>query len=52
MYDLEKLSRTCFLMMGLHPTYKENYLEELQHEGRSSEKEILRHWRSELIYIG
>jgi Tat protein secretion system quality control protein TatD with DNase activity len=38
MYDLEKLSRTCFLMMGLHPTYKENYLEELQHVRKKQRK--------------
>jgi TatD DNase family protein len=32
MYDLEKLSRQCFLMMDWLPYLcKENYLEELQH---------------------
>jgi TatD DNase family protein len=48
MYDLEKnYPEHVFLMMGLHPTHvKENYLEELQCRGRSSEKKILRHWRN------
>jgi hypothetical protein len=49
MYDLEKLSRTCFSDDGAASYHvKENYLEELQHveEEAAKEKKILRHWRN------